>query len=513
MSHRAERSRWWITSGAAVGFALVVVAACSSSRPSTSSSSGSTTSATSTTTLASSDAPPGPRADVSKEITGGNGVFLASASPDDVGKLGYVQHEYEAAGTATSYQPVGTLTGDGRWTLQPAATAAYRTRIVVRMPAKASRFSGTVIVEWLNVSGGVDAEPEWNSMEEEITRAGDAWVGVSAQRIGVEGGPVAVKVEGVPGADAAGKGLKAIDPARYGDLVQPGDGFSFDIFTQVARALRGGGALGGLKPHTVIAAGESQSAFALVTYYDGVQPLTHAFDGFFIHSRGAAGLPLVAPGQYADISGSLSGTPTIFRTDQRAPILDLQSETDVTSVLNSYAARQPDSATFRLWEVAGTAHADAHLVGDSAKYIDCGVPINDGDMHIVAKAALRALSRWLATGTPPPSAPRLQVSPGPPATIERDADGIALGGIRTPPVDVPVAVVSGAAGPNPSTICLLLGSAKPLSAARLAQLYSSRADYLQKFTASADATIKAGYALAADRTALLAFVTPSALPG
>ncbi len=143
------------------------------------------------------------------------------------------------------------------------------------------------------------------------------------------GGPVLVKVD-VPGAEAAGKGLKAIDPARYGSLEHPGDGFSFDIFTQVARAVRSGAGMSGLQPQArLIAAGESQSAFALVTYYNGVQPLTHAFDGFLVHSRGAAGLPLVAPGEYADIAGSISGTSTIFRTDQDAPVLDIQTETDV----------------------------------------------------------------------------------------------------------------------------------------------------------------------------------------
>ena len=108
--------------------------------------------------------------------------------------------------------------------------------MLVRQPADPSKFSGNVLVEWLNVSGGVDADPEWVSLQDEIVRAGDAWVGVSAQRIGVEGGPVLVSVKGVPGADPAGKGLKKIDPARYGTLEHPGDAFSFDIFTQVARA-------------------------------------------------------------------------------------------------------------------------------------------------------------------------------------------------------------------------------------------------------------------------------------
>jgi hypothetical protein len=265
-----------------------------------------------------------------------------------------------------------------------------------------------------------------------------------------------------------------------------------------------------LHPKYLLAAGESQSAFALVTYYNGVQPLTHAFDGFFVHSRGASGLPLVEPGKYADIAGSLGGTATIMRTDQAAPVMDIQTETDVASLLNSYAARQPDSPTFRLWEVAGTAHADAHLLGAQASSIDCGVPINNGAMHIVAKAALQALTQWVEAGKPPITAPRIDVNlvAGKPV-VQRNADAIALGGIRTPPVEVPVSAPSGAPGPNPDTICLLLGSEKPFTAARIAQLYPSRADYLRKYTASVDATIKAGFALADDRAALLAFAQPS----
>jgi hypothetical protein len=243
-----------------------------------------------------------------------------------------------------------------------------------------------------------------------------------------------------------------------------------------------------------------------------VQPLTQTFDGFFVHSRGAVGLPLVGPGQNADIAGAISGTPTIFRTDQKTPILDIQTETDVGSILDSYAARQPDSSHFRLWEVVGTAHADAHLIGPSATYIDCGVPINNGPMHIVAKAALRALTNWLTTGTAPVTAPRIEVTPGPTPQIVRNSDGTALGGIRTPPTDVPVATLSGAPGPNPSTICLLLGSTKPFSAARLAQLYPSRAKYLQLYAADVDKTIKAGFALPQDRAALMAFADPSAIP-
>ncbi len=458
--------------------------------------------------------PAGPSADLSSGLTGGNGVFIGSPVTVDLIRAGYVQHEYVASGTATSYKANGTLTGDGRWSFVHDGRAPYRTRVLVRSPADRARFSGTVVVEWLNVSGGVDADPEWASLHEEIVRRGDAWVGVSAQQIGVMGGQVLVRVQGVAGAELEGEGLRKIDPARYGSLQHPGDGFSFDIFTQVAHTIRGGAAMGGLRPQRLIAAGESQSAFALVTYYDGVQPLTHEFDGFFVHSRGAVGLPLVGPDRYADIAGAIrSGRPTIFRTDQGVPVLDVQTESDVASMLNSYAARQPDNNRFRLWEVAGTAHADAHLLGPIAGSIDCGVPINNGPMHVVAKSALRALTTWIQTGKPPVTAPRLNVTPGATPQVRRDPDGIALGGIRTPPVDVPVAALSGLPGPNPSAICLLLGSAKPFAATRLAQLYPSRGAYLRRYDANADATIKAGFVLPEDRAELLAFADPSAIPG
>lgn len=454
--------------------------------------------------------PSGPAADISTEISGGRGVFIGSATMIDLAHVGYVEHEYVATGAATSYKSTRAITPDGRWDVEPDAAAPYRTRVLVRRPADPKAFSGTVIIEWLNVSGGVDADPDWVSLREEIVRSGDAWVGVSAQRIGVSGGPVLVKAAG-PGTDLAGKGLKAIDPARYGSLDHPGDGFSFDIFTQVARAIRSGAGLGASPPRHVIAAGESQSAFALVTYYNGVEPLVHAFDGFFVHSRGAVGLPLVGPGGYADIAGAIRGTATIFRTDEDAPVLDIQTETDVASILNSYAARQPDSPRFRLWEVAGTAHADQHLIGPNSTYIDCGVPINDGPMHLVAKAALRALTTWIETGTAPVVAPRLEVTAGTPIRVATDADGIALGGIRTPPVDAPTAALSGAPGPKSSTICLLLGSTRPLSAARLSQLYPSRVAYLARYNAAADAAIAQAFVLPEDRAALLAFAQPSVL--
>ncbi len=518
-----------VASRASVLICVVAVGAtaCSSSGSSPKSADSPTKT---TATGPAVERPAGPAADVS-ENTGANAPFIGEAAgvtvPADDGATvdvaaageataaaladaGYEQQEFVASGTATSYTAEGELGGDGRWTFTPADSAPYRTRVLVRRPARTADFSGTVVVEWLNVSGGVDANPDWTSLHEAMIRRGDAWVGVSVQEIGVMGGPVAVAVPG-PAASVTGLGLRVIDPERYDTLDHPGDGYSFDIYTQVTRAARDGALLDGTEPDRVLAAGESQSAYALVTYYNGVQPLTEAFDGFFVHSRGASALPLVGRGESADLAGSIGSDSVIMRTDQAAPVMELQSESDVAGVLSSVDSRQPDSKTFRLWEVAGTAHADRHLMGPLADTLDCGTPINDGPLHVVAKAAYRGLVRWVEDGIAPPRQPRLVLADGDTVAVAVDEDGIAVGGVRTPPTDVPAEVLSGAPGPNPSTICLLLGSTRPFSAQQLAARYPDASAYMREYRRALAAAIESGVVLAPDRDAMLEYARPETI--
>ena len=229
---------------AAAGIGVVLLAgACSgdpSSAPTPSPEASSSSSASSTPSASAAPEAPrpeGPAADISEPLSGGQGVFVGSSVERELDP-GYVEEEYAAEGRATAYESVGPLAADGTWTFRPTDKAAYRTRIVVRRPTAPG--DGVVLVEWLNVSGGLDADPAYQTLREEIVRQGHTWVGVSAQKIGVEGGAVAVAPD-IPGAaDVVGKGLKAIDPERYGSLRHPGDRFAFDIVTQVARALRAG---------------------------------------------------------------------------------------------------------------------------------------------------------------------------------------------------------------------------------------------------------------------------------
>ena len=157
---------------------------------------------------------------------------MPGAAPDimrdyDLATLGYAETEYGIAGTATSYELQGERGVDGRWTVTPGDEKHFRTRIVVRRPSDPDRFSGTVVVEWHNVSAGIDAAPDWGFFHRQVAAQGHGWVGVSAQKVGIDGGGF---VEGIH--------LKRLAPERYADLEHPGDAWSFDIFTQVGELLR-----------------------------------------------------------------------------------------------------------------------------------------------------------------------------------------------------------------------------------------------------------------------------------
>jgi len=456
-------------------------------------------------------------------IEGGSstGAFIASTT-FDLAQVGYEQAEYFISGTASAYTSPGPLGSDGMWTAAPGVTAAYKTRVLVYRPSNPKKFNGTVLVEWLNVSGGVDSAPDWIGAHTELTRQGFAWVGVSAQYTGVEGGGALLAVADLP--------LKKVAPQRYGSLVHPGDSFSYDMYSQAAQAVRhptGASPLGPLKLKKMIAVGESQSAMRMVTYIDAIHPLTHLFDGYFVHSRpGTGALAGLSQAPQPNIPGP---TPVQIRTDVDVPVLVFETESDLT-FLDYFHARQPDGPNLRVWEVAGTAHADTYLTAtgsaDPGKNpaavdivltttpnvgISCGVPINSGPQHFVLNAAFAALNKWVRHGKAPKAAPPLDVAGGPPVAINADAHGNALGGIRTPQVDVPLATFTGYQ-PGP-LICQILGTTTPFDAPTLAQLYPTHAAYVRAVGKAAKRAVKAGFLLKPDAALIKKATAASAIGG
>ena len=440
-------------------------------------------------------------------ITGPGNPFVASTG-FDLAPVGYEEAEYFISGTASAYTNTAPLGADGMWSAaRNGATAAFKTRLLVYRPTNPKKFNGTVIVEWLNVSAGLDAAPDWSAGHVELIREGCAWVGVSAQIVGVEGGPALVGIVSLP--------LKTVSPERYGTLAHPGDSFSYDIYSQAGQAIRqpsGPSPLGALKVKRVIAIGESQSAFRMVTYINAIHPTAQIYDGFLVHSRGGAfGATLSEAPQ--TVIGTPAATP--IRGDVDVPVLTFQTETDLT-LLGYFVARQDDAKNFRLWEVAGTAHADTYSlsVGNSDLGNDPNVanpvistdpvpglihfdtPANSGPQHYVLNAAFAALLRWVRTGKAPRTVPRLDVSAGPPVAINKDANGNALGGIRTPQVDVPVATFTGQqAG---AIICQLFGSTTPFDAAKLASLYPTHKAFTSAYSKALKRAVKAGWVVKPD---------------
>jgi hypothetical protein len=437
-------------------------------------------------------------------------ITVGSISPPldprgvDLESIGYVEDEWFASGSAADYTAVEDLTEDGAWEVEPKGSAPYKTRLVVRRPADPAASNGVVALEWLNVSA-LELSPDWSYVGGAMVDEGVIWIGLSTQALGVNGGG-SLLATGSPDQAAANRGIRATNPERYRSLDHPGDSFAYEIYSQVAAALRsrdGAAVLGGAPLERILAVGESQSAAWLTTYINAFQPATDMFDGFFIHSRGA---------RSAGLDGTWRTTPSEvgyrFRTDLAVPIMVIEAETDVGSRSRYVLARQPDTEHLRVWEMAGTAHSDAYMVGGVD--LGCG-PINTGPHHWIAKAAFAALVDWVTTGKQPNRAPVLEIDPRTFA-FTKDRYGNTRGGVRTPAVDVPVSVLSGDPAPGTPPICALLGSTTPFDAATLKSLYPSAEDYLGKVNASLENAIAAGFIREKDRDGYLAEVKRNTMP-
>lgn len=410
-----------------------------------------------------------------------------------VSGLGYVEQEFFIDGTANVYatppQTTATVVSSGH---------AYRSRIVVRRPADPKKFNGTVVLEWLNVTAGFDIAGTWLSgSSQHLMREGYAWVGVSAQRVGVHG----------PG------GLRAWSPVRYGtlDVTDGGtvldDGLCYDIFSQAGQAVVhpvGVDPLAGLHATRILAIGGSQSAFRLGIYYDSIQPLAGLFQGFL-----------------------LTGANPMARSDLGVPMFKLHTETDANTVLAGIGPGglpvpplQTDSDIVRTWQVSGASHIDGFFLDQIYPLAGRdGIPLPPLGLCATAEgsrvpyyhavnAALGHMGRWVTDGTPPPTAPLIQTSGG---VIARDGHGLALGGIQLAARAVPIAVNTGVnSGPF---FCALLGSHVPFDQTTLNALYPDHGTYVDAVQAVVDGNLTAGYVTQRDAQATVKAAAMSSIGG
>ena len=409
---------------------------------------------------------------------------------DAVRSAGGIEEEWFFEGNATSYQLVGgggDYPTNGFWDAEPAGEAPFRTRMIVVRPENPAKFNGTVVVNWNNVSAGESFELP--TVAARLIGDGFVLVGVSAQRVGVEG------IDETSG--AAGfrlPALKTNDPERYGSLEHPSDDFSYDIFTQVAGMVGPDRStdpdpLAGLPVRHVIATGGSQSGARLMTYLNAVQPLTSAYDAFLVSvipnvpcalnaATAPAGLESMGGFNPFDL---LEWNTHVYRDDLSAPVILLNSESEAISC---HPNTQPDSDRVRVWEIAGTGHAGMIPAGDPGIAAIAGFPKSDVSFAAAKRGALGDLHRWINGGDAPPEQPRIERRPDGHG-FARDEHGNALGGIRWPELEAPLGTHRGEPEPG-GGVAFGLGSSTPFSADKVQSLYPDHDAWFDRYEAAVE---------------------------
>jgi hypothetical protein len=114
-------------------------------------------------------------------------------------------------------------------------------------------------------------------------------------------------------------------------------------------------------------------------------------------------------------------------------------------------------------------------------------------MHYATSTAIHELAAWAGGGSPPANGPRFQFANG---ELAKDENGNTRGGIRLPPIDVPVARYE-------STLCMLGGITIPFLDPQLHALYPTHADYLGQMADRSDDAVAAGWLLPEDAIDLM----------
>ena len=343
---------------------------------------------------------------------------------------GYVDEEYVMACTALG--------------------GAYRTSVNVRRPVAPTQPVVVVV------------EPTHPSNIWPILR----WTSRYQQR----GGIVAVAVNANP--DVVNELVKPFNKARYADLSVPGvAGIEEEILAQFGAAVRLG-RFPKINARAVILAGHSFTGGVVRRYIAAHDERARVKGGEPIYQG-------YLPAQTA--VGNLPGPIP----DLDVPVVELQGEREVIVTLIRNPAglgyRRPDGERYRLYEVPGLAHQDARgRVGPNERCV-IEKP-TQFPMETSYSMALRNLVEWVRDRTPAPRADRIKLQADG-KTIARDEHGNALGGVRNPYVDVPVATYLTVSEQRPGTTggsCDMNGPQFDLSSAALHEMYGTKDAYIKR---------------------------------
>ena len=411
---------------------------------------------------------------------------VAWDNPGKVGSVTLSEVPAEAGKNKRPFELINALKDrDYEWKefLFTGTSPAYTTRIFVKKPRDPAKFTGTVFVEWYNVSGGIDFAVLWANSQNYFMREGHAFVGVSAQAVGANA-------------------LKSmVDPERYGKISHPGDNSANTIFSQAGVAIRTQTEtlLGPCMPvHAMLAVGQSQSGARLVNYLNNTQAKDKVYDGILIHSGGEPA----------------SNNPAV--------------PTFVVFTMSEGNGRLKDGPNLVEWMVAGATHNDKHVTDQGAEIAPlagimgtstgagaCQNPMNQFPSWRVYDTVLDWLNKWVREQKKPPAGMPFQMRGSSLAVDERMN---VLGGVRSPDIDVPIATHGLNNGPKDASdligllACGLGGEEIPFTPAQLMQLYPTHEDYVMKYTAAADKAVADGIWVQGDRDEAVKLAQAAPIP-
>ncbi len=364
----------------------------------------------------------------------------------------------------------------------------YKTAVFVRRPADPSRASGLVAVEPLHSAGIWGMQ---TLLQPYFVAHDDVHVGVAANR------------------DVVERLVKGANPMRYSALDVPATPEAQnEILAGVGALLHqhSDALLPRVRVKSAVLGGWSQTAVATRTFIGSPQGKgtvdgRRVFDGFF-------------PGQAA--VGSSGGSQVGRVPDVGVPVVELQGERELLVTISIYGSlgyRRPDSRTYRLYEVAGMSHINNepdNTVSAFAGSLTCDWPAGATPSAFrqtdVWEMAFDNLARWISRSVAPPRAARIELEADG-RTVKRDANGNALGGMRSVFVDVPTASItptSLAPGGVVANPCAYAGYQLDLSREKLQQLYRTHARYVQQVDKDTKKLVRERFLLSASARELVA---------
>lgn len=375
-------------------------------------------------------------------------IYDDDPEPVRLEDYGYSEKEYFLTGKAQTYNYDKT-------TKALSVTQSgidYTTRVLVRVPEDSSEFNGTVFIDLLNITAGYDNEDLWRRSYKYLME-GSAYVGLTYNATGIQS-------------------LKKFNSDRYAPLMwYTGDNknaIAFDVISQLGSLLRseeGVKMLGGNTPEQVILTAQSSSGYYLNGYLMGFYPYINnvldgkdLFDGYLNTVGGCLGIAIDNPDNYANaFMGEFA------ETDEPFVVIMSEGEARVNANIAQMAAfaypRKKDTDTFRLYEVAGAPHSDpmspvlpnyAELTKANTKgTVVTNKTYNDGhyetelNLDQIIVGTMDNLIHWITDSNfdmPSNQKNRIAITfNGQQTTQEFDDYGNAVGGLRMPQIEAPLA--------------------------------------------------------------------------